>query len=302
MLPAEGGEADGGEQVGTLEPHIETYIRARVRRGEVAPNTAKNQRFQLLDFAHSFGRRPLTQLGPRAIERWIESMDRRRLAKSTQASRLAQVRLFSRWCVREKIAAQDFTVGAPRIRRPRTRARDVSGQHFRSLLAAARDDRDRVILWLMFGCGLRCVEVHRLNVDDFEQCTVFLTGKAGHQRIVPTVPDVDRAIERYLATAGHSSGPLVRTAEGDRRLSSRRISRLVAELMWATGIKIHPHDGRSAHGLRAAAASELANTSQDLRIVQEFLGHADLSSLGPYVRQAGLERLRRAQMERDLAA
>src|SRR5690606_5624659 len=147
------------------------------------------------------------------------------------------------------------------------------------------------LVLLMFDAGCRCVEVSRLDVDDIdrETSTVRLRGKGGHERDVPISPATVAAVDRYLLAAGHHAGPLVRTEDGrSARLGPERISGLVGRMFRAAGVKVRPYDGRSAHGLRAAAASDVFAGCQDPQIVQQFLGHADMQSLGRYLRRADL--------------
>lgn len=263
--------------------------------------TARNVRNHLMLFARSFGGRPIEQLGPRAVERWVEEMTKANTAKSTQAVRLSSLRVFARWCVLNGHVPKDWTLNAPQVRRPRQIPRDMDNRHAELVLAQARDERERLLVLLMFGCGLRCIEVSRLDVDDFDRSSglLFVTGKGGHQREVP-VPDVVRAaIDSYLRTQTHTTGALIRTHTDDRRrLGPERISGLVGRLVRRSGVKVRNHDGRSAHGLRSAAASDLYDACRDPQVVQEFLGHANLATTSIYLRRRGLERVRDAQSQR----
>lgn len=282
----------------TLDGLIMQYMGERIRRGEMQAVTARNVRNHLSLFARSFGGRPLDQLGPRAVERWLEEMTRAGTAKSTQAVRLSSLRVFARWCVLNGHVAKDWTLSAPQVRRPRQIPRDMDNNHAAAVLEQARDERERLMVLLMFGCGLRCVEVSRLDVDDYDRSSglLFVTGKGGHQREVP-VPDVVRAaIDAYLAVESHATGALIRTQTDDRRrLGPERISGLVGRLIRRAGVKVRNHDGRSAHGLRSAAASDLYDACKDPQVVQEFLGHANLATTSIYLRRRGLQRVRDAQ-------
>ena len=287
----------------TLGPIVHRYLVDRRRRTEITDITARGLRNHLLSFADSFGQRPLSQLGTRAVERWQETGAD--LAPSTRSVRLSSLRGLARWCVLHDVVAVDWTLGLPPVRRPRARARDLSLTEFVRIHAACHSARDRLLVWLMYGAGLRCVEIHRLDVDDVDvaKAVVFVTGKAGHQRYVPIPAPLISALHIYLAAAGHGSGPLVRTEDGrNRRLGSNRISHIAGRLVADAGLKLRPYDGRSAHGLRAAAASDIYDTCHDPQVVQEFLGHAGLGNLHVYLRRAQLERVRQAQDARRWAA
>jgi site-specific recombinase XerD len=290
----------------TLDDLIMRYVGERIRRGEIQGTTARNVRNHLVMFSASFAARPLDQLGPRSLERWVEEMTKADLAKSTQALRISSVRGFAKWCVRNGHVVKDWTMDSPVIRRPRRMPRDMTNDHVRAALKQARDERERLLVLLTWGCGLRCVEVSRLNVDDYERATsrLFVVGKAMHERWVSVPPAVRAAIDAYLATETHMSGPLIRTHTCDkRRLGPERISGILGRLCRDAGFKVRNYDGRSAHGFRAAGASDLLEAADgDLLVVQEFLGHANPATTGLYLRQAGMARQAAAQNRRELGA
>jgi integrase/recombinase XerC len=287
----------------TLNEYIAAYISARVRRGELEPITVRNISNHLYGFARSFGRRPVGQLGPKAVERYIERMETAGLAKSTQAARLSSLRTFARWCVLERIVDRDWMLAAPRVRRPRQVPRDMESVHVTAIIAAARTDRERLIAWLWWGCALRCIEVSRLHVDDYDPVThtFHVTGKAGHERVVPVPGPVVAAMSEYLSDAGHGSGHLIRR-ETDRGgpVSAERISGIGRRLVADAGVKVRNYDGRSAHGIRAAAASDMYDACGDPLTVQEYLGHANLQTTSVYLRRRKVEAVRAAQNARCL--
>lgn len=286
----------------TLGKHVIQYVGERLRRGEIQKVTARNVRNHLLNFAESWGMRPLAQLSHKAVERWLEEMTATGMAPGTKALRLSSLRNFARWCVITDVVRKDWTLLGPKVRRPRVMPRDMNNQHVALTMAEASNTRARLICWLMFGCGLRCVEVSRLNVEDLDRVTmeVHVTGKGGHERIVPVPREVVRAWDTYLDEAGHRQGALVRHADSPKRLGPERISGLVGRLVRQAGVKVRNHDGRSAHGFRAAGASDLYDVCHDPKVVQEFLGHASLEAGRPYIRRAERSQVREAQDARDL--
>lgn len=288
----------------TLTPLVLRYVGERRRRGEISPITARNIRNHLMHFAELHGHRPVQQLGPKSVLRWIEQMEDEGLAKSTQALRISSLRTFARWCVVEGLVQKDWTISTPKIRRSRQTPRDLEAVHVSLMLEACHGARDRLTILLMYGCGLRCVEVSRLHVDDLDTRTglMHVSGKFGHERQIP-VPDlVRRAIDAYLGEAGHGLGPLLRSelhpAQG---LSSSRISGIVRRIIFDAGVKVRNYDGRSAHGLRAAAATDLYRACHDPQVVQQFLGHANLQTTSIYLQRAEVERVRAAQLLRPLS-
>lgn len=285
----------------TLFPLIEQYVGGRRRRGEINRRTAKNLSYQLHTLDSSFGRRPLDQLKRRAIERWMETTGH--LAPETRRNLLGAVRGFSRWLVEEGVIDEDPTEAIPRIRRPRTVPRALPSADVSRLLAAAPDQRARLIVALMVGCGLRCIEVSRLDIQDYDHAarTLSIEGKGGHQRVLPVPDFVHHELTGYLNVVGiPMGGPLIRAERPPyRRLTEGTISLYVSRWFEAAGIKHGPYNGRSAHALRHTCASDVLDGGADLRTVQELLGHAELSSTAIYLRRAHIGQLREAMEGRD---
>lgn len=285
----------------TLTPHIERYLTGRVQRGEITAATAADHRYHLARLGRSFGRRPLSQYGPAAIDRWLGEI--RHYAPSTRRSHLTTARGFSRWLVAEGLAAKDATAHVPPIRQPRRTPITLPELEVARLLAACPDARARAVIWLMVGCGCRRVEVSRLDVEDYTPepgggGTIRLVGKAGHERIIAVPDEAARAVDAYLDTRGRVAGPLIRTRTG-QRLAPHTIGIYVHRWMTAAGIKTRAYDGRSPHGLRRTAASDVMDRSGDLRAVQMMLGHASIQTTAAhYLRPVTMDQLRTAMAGR----
>jgi len=112
-----------------------------------------------------------------------------------------------------------------------------------------------------------------------------VTGKADQARMVPVYDNETRLLDRRLA--GRTSGLIV-------GISAGRVSKLVSRWIAEAGIKTGRYDGRSAHALRHTAASRMADVA-DLRVVQEFLGHASLATTDRYVRRGSMAAMKAAQ-------
>lgn len=276
-----------------LRPLVRTYLRARRAEG-LTSDTMRSLGCTLFDFADSFGARPLDRLGNRAVVRWLEQHGD--WADTTRATRVSMLRRFAQWCEAER-HTPPWSTSIPRVRRPHTVPRFVDADAFSTTLAEATSTREQAILWLLFGCGLRCVEVARLRVEDWNRRDGVLvaTGKGGHQREVPVIAEVDAALRAYLAEHPAAGGPLIRRADGcPRGVAANTISSLTRRMLRRAGVKGAAYDGVCAHGMRAAAATSVLEASGDIRAAQELLGHAHLSSTSAYLRRAGLDSVRAA--------
>lgn len=289
--------------MGTLAPLVREYLRGRRARGEITPQTATDLSYCLAAFSQSFGNRPLSQLGPRAIDRWLESIGQR--APATRREYLSRIRAFCRWLVAQGYAKADPTAHVPSIPQPRQVPRTLTEPEVARLLAACPDARARAVIWLMVGCGLRCVEVSRLDVQDYDAADRIVTvvGKALHERRIPVPTDVAAAVDTYLDEAGRQAGPLIRSTTTYGRLTPKTLSSYVRRWLRDAGVKTAPFDGRSAHGLRRTAGSDVMERCGDVRVVQEMLGHARIETTATaYLRPVAIHALREAMEGREYRA
>jgi integrase/recombinase XerC len=143
--------------------------------------------------------------------------------------------------------------------------------------------RDRAVLLLMYGAGLRIAEALSLTGGDHPLREVLqVTGKGGKQRLVPVLPIVRAAVAEYVAACPFPPAPdqpLFRGAKGGP-LSPGMVQRAVAHARRALGLP----DTATPHALRHSFATHLLSAGADLRSLQELLGHASLGSTQIYTR------------------
>ncbi len=143
--------------------------------------------------------------------------------------------------------------------------------------------RDSAALLLLYGCGLRVSEalgIARRDAPLPPRDIVRVKGKGGKERIVPVLPAVQSALERYLALCPFHlppEGPLFVGAKGGR-LSPRILQLLMARMRDALGLS----ETATPHALRHSFATHLLGNGADLRAIQELLGHVSLSTTQIY--------------------
>lgn len=295
--------ADRHPMEGTLAPLITAHVRHRLTAGEVTKDTAASIRSLLggLDRAH--GRRPLAQFGPATIDRWRSSTGH--LAPTTRALYLAHVRTFCAWLHRNGHITHPDPAGHVRPPKlPRRSPVTFTGDDVAAVLEVVQGDRRATaIVRLLYDLGLRCVEVSRLQVDDYDprRRTILIVGKGGHERVLPVPESCARALDAYLDEVGRRAGPLVRSLQSPNRgLGAKTISIYGRRWIAAAGLKTSPFDGRSPHGFRRTAGSELMEASGDIRAVQELLGHSQIETTARYyLRRVSLGELREAMEGRS---
>ncbi len=143
--------------------------------------------------------------------------------------------------------------------------------------------RDSAALLLLYGCGLRVSEalgIARRDAPLPPSDIVRVKGKGGKERIVPVLPAVQGAVERYLALCPYHlapEGPLFVGTKGGR-LSPRILQLLMARMRDALGLA----ETATPHALRHSFATHLLGNGADLRAIQELLGHVSLSTTQIY--------------------
>lgn len=140
--------------------------------------------------------------------------------------------------------------------------------------------RDQAVLTLLYACGLRISEALALTPAAAEAATLVITGKGNKTRRVPLLPAARQAIAAYLAACPFTlkpNEPMFRGSKGGP-LNPRLIQLQVARLRGALGLP----ETATPHALRHSFASHLLANGADLRVIQELLGHASLSTTQVY--------------------
>ncbi|PLX73879.1 MAG: tyrosine recombinase XerC [Desulfuromonas sp.] len=206
--------------------------------------------------------------------------------KSTIARKLAALRTFFRYLVREGVMTSNpgELVATPRQEKylPTTLTVDEAYALLESMQGSdSLSLRDRAILEILYSCGLRISELTGLDVGDvdFDQALVRVLGKGGKERIVPIGEHALKALHDYLTdrTWPPENEPLFLNRFGNR-LTSRSVQRhLKKHLLLAGMLK-----NATPHALRHSFATHLLDGGADLRAIQELLGHSSLSTTQKY--------------------
>lgn len=211
--------------------------------------------------------------------------------KSSIGRKLAALKSFFRYLVRERHIEKDplLLVQSPKQEKPLPAFLSVDDAFH--LLGAiqgvgALEIRDRAMLEVLYSTGVRASELVGLNWSDvdFQLGIVRVVGKGSKERIVPIGTVALQALRDYaaeqkrkwsLAARGENAVFLNRRG---RRITTRSVARIVEKRLRAAGIPVR----MGPHGLRHTFATHLLNSGADLRIIQELLGHASLSTTQRY--------------------
>ncbi len=265
-----------------------------VERG-VSPRTLEAYRRDLEVYAATLaahGNPDVEAVRAEHVTRFLEAQHRAGMSATTLARRLAAVRGLHRWAQATGIALDDPARDARGPKRPARLPKSISVVEMESLLAQAQGDdpvalRDRALLELAYATGLRASEIAAVDIGhlDEEPGMLRVRGKGRVERWVPVGAIARDAVDEWLsrgrpALAGLGSGDALFVNRRGRRLTRLGVWHVVRDRAATAGLA-----GRvSPHTLRHSFATHLLEGGADLRVVQELLGHADLSTTQVYTR------------------
>ncbi len=264
----------------------------RVTRN-ASPYTIKNYSNdigQFLDYCRTKGVGSLEQVDRSLLRGYLAELDAVGYVKASIARRVAELRSFGDFLVREGVLERNTfrTVSAPRV--PKRLPHYLTVAEVEALLAVPdtstpRGLRDRAIIEVLYAAGLRVSELVGLNVADVDlhQALVHVVGKGGKERIGLLGRPAVQALRAYLkvgrpALLGQRPTNALWLNHRGGRLTTRGVALILSRAGKQAGIRTPV----SPHILRHSFATHLLDGGADLRIVQELLGHANLATTQIY--------------------
>lgn len=188
----------------TVAEAAEKWLSGRAARQELAAVTVADYRRHLASFAHYVGPdRLVADLDEDDFEGWLGQLRQRSgepMKPSALNSRASVVRAWAGWCARRRVAAYDITAGTGRARVPQRPPKRLEAASVRALLDVA-DARERAVLLLAFGLGLRRAEIAGLQVEAWDRARdeLEVLGKGSKTRVLPVDGEVRAALVEWLA-------------------------------------------------------------------------------------------------------
>jgi len=269
------------------------YINYLEVERNVSPYTVRNYSTDLLDFFHFLrtnGIGSLKEVDKHTLRDYLAHLIEQGFVKASIARKLSAIRSFYRYLLREEIISTSpvATTFSPKLDK-RLPSFLTMEEMLRLLeapdLSTPQGQRDRALMELLYASGLRVSELVNLNVEpvNLDSREIRVLGKGSKERLVLMGEPAAMALSAYLSQGRHEllgkkrSDALFLNRYGER-LPERRVQRILQKYASIAGIDkgVHPHM------LRHTFATHLLDGGADLRVVQELLGHASLSSTQIY--------------------
>ena len=276
----------------TIAAAAASFVRAASAERDLSPNTIRAYRSDLDQFAEWAARSGVTTLDGvdrTILRRYVSFLGQRGYARRSIARKASALRSLLEWAVVDgQLAATPASdLAVPRLDRPLPKVlRPLEAAH---LCELPPDDepvgaRDRALLELLYGSGLRVSELCALDVDEIDIAAnaLTVTGKGRKQRRVPLSEPGRRALDNYTRNAraalvSEKSDAALFLNKRGTRLNPRSVRAVMSKYLRAEGL-----DPVNPHALRHSFATHLLDGGADLRAVQELLGHESLATTQVY--------------------
>ena len=257
-----------------------------IERG-LAQNTIDAYRRDLsnfLDYCLSNGVESVKKIERTHINGYFLSIHEKKLSPTSVMRKTASIRGFFKWLCANEICEKNpaLTLEPPKV--PKRLPKVMTIEEINKILSENLNKKEKLIVELLYGCGLRVSELVNLKVNDVDSSAKYLrcVGKGSKERIVPIGSMALKALKNYekersliLQTKGKTSKSLFLTNDG-KSITRQEVYTFIHSL----GAKIHK--SISPHTLRHSFATHLLENGADLRVVQELLGHSDVSTTQLY--------------------
>jgi integrase/recombinase XerC len=283
-----------------VERATDDFLR-HLRERNASVHTIKAYTGDLDSFAAYIGSSGWKKIDHIAIRGFLSHLYDKGLSKTSVARALAAVRSLYRWLAQEGVVEQNPAklVSTPRLPKKLPRVPTIEEMNYvldgKMPEVASFPERDRLMLELLYGCGIRNSELVGINLDDISMSNeaILIRGKGKKERYVPFGGSALAALAVYLPwrqqllatlkntpkkTMPVKGMPALLVNQRGGRLTTRSVGRIVKRIAVAKGLSpdVHPHTLRHAFG------THMLEEGADLRAIQELLGHERLATTQRY--------------------
>lgn len=263
---------------------ISQYLEYLELEKGLSSNTIDAYRRDLYDFGGKLGGKDIQMVGRNDINLYVRSLKERNLAPTSVIRKVASLRGFFRWAYAMNIITKNpaSTLEQPKV--PQRLPKVITLKEVEEMLHSSLSPLEHVMMELLYSCGLRVSELVNLKITDIDMSSKYIRcfGKGSKERIIPMGDEAKKVLEEYypqrdlvLKKYNLSSKKLLINSSG--RFINRQD---VYTFIHNRGKLIHKNI--SPHTLRHSFATHLLENGADLRVVQELLGHSDVSTTQLY--------------------
>ncbi|WP_169569450.1 tyrosine recombinase XerC [Sneathiella limimaris] len=279
----------------SLDTYLNDWKSWLIHEKKVSPNTfeayERDVEAFLLFSGHHLGKTltvsDLENMRAADFRAFLADRKKEGLTATSLARMLSSIRSFFKKLEKDEVLHNPHLKSLRAPKRPERLPRPLTEKDSRNLLSELdkgqgwMDARDLAVVTLLYGAGLRISEALDLNYGNRPAGdSMTIIGKGKKERLVPVLPVISEAIDRYLKLCPHpmdAETPLFLGKQG-KRLSPRQIQLTIQNLRRQLGLP----ESATPHALRHSFATHLLGAGGDLRTIQELLGHASLSTTQRY--------------------
>ncbi|MEO0091089.1 MAG: tyrosine recombinase XerC [candidate division WOR-3 bacterium] len=285
-------------QISLTHTQINDFIKYLIQEKNFSQYTARAYQIDLSQFLEFlYDRRQIsdiTQVKREDIRDFIGYLLKYGYERSSVARKLSSLKSLYRYLMRKKLIQNNpaRVVKTPKITKKLPGF--LTQYQIEKLLNIQSNDeksfRNRAIMEVLYGAGLRAQELVNLNISDidFYNEVILIKGKGSKERIVPLGSYAQKALKEYLAMRKDKDNPAVFLNLRGKRLTTRSIQKIVQSQITRVADAIHI----TPHTLRHTFATHLLERGADLKAVQELLGHSSLATTQIYT-HLSVERLKK---------
>lgn len=250
----------------------------------LSQNTIDAYRRDLGDFFDYYAELEIDKIQRTQINTYVRNLHEKEFSATSVTRKIASLRGFFKWVCANELSPVNPTLTLEQPKVPQRLPKVMTMQEINEILNQDLTKIQRVMLELLYGCGLRVSELVNLKINDYDLKGKFLecTGKGSKDRIVPMGNKACEAVKDYLPERDFLVQKFnLKTKQLLINEKGKNVTRQeVYTFIHEQGKKIHK--AISPHTLRHSFATHLLENGADLRVVQELLGHSDVSTTQLY--------------------
>ena len=251
----------------------------------LSQNTIDAYRRDLGDFFDYYAELEIDKIQRTQINTYVRNLHEKEFSATSVTRKIASLRGFFKWVCANELSPVNPTLTLEQPKVPQRLPKVMTMQEINEILNQDLSKIQRVMLELLYGCGLRVSELVNLKINDYDLKGKFLecTGKGSKDRIVPMGNKACEAVKDYLPERDFLVQKFnLKTKQLLINEKGKSVTRQeVYTFIHEQGKKIHK--AISPHTLRHSFATHLLENGADLRVVQELLGHSDVSTTQIYI-------------------